>query len=452
MSVHPQSFFLRILIFACLSLIASVHVLSVFAEETPSDAVVPEEVSPVNEEVVPPIAVPEIIPEEVSPVPESINGVPTETPVDTEVPVVSELPDGPPAQIDSSGDTTMETTESSGDDISAPTDSETDVEYETEAVTPIADELTQDGSFIMLHSMSEGTTTFALSDQISFTLTSDTPFHERKKEPSQDGGASFVETVAEVTESFITEVVEMAHEVIETISEVVVTVAEEIGLSADGEQDAVTASTEASVMEDESVSEGVPVTSEDTSAKLAVEELDTQARIDGVPTAVSVSFVDDYSVVVTFDTSKIEPGVHTVHIAFTIAGTTFMWEGTCLWGGTIVYSREVGSGVWAIVLEDREGSSGLFIQEYDGSVFTYTILDDSFVFAQALNITVFENTLFWLSLGKDVLHGYDFLSRTQFSQSLDSAGETQIVLHEQIYRTSTRTAEPHFTSEITTAE
>jgi hypothetical protein len=369
--------------------------------------------------------------------------------VDTEATPPPLVPDVVQSQIT---DVSPETSEGVSESVTEDTVSEISATT-TESIEEVTPPLVIDAALPLTRTDGESSL-FTMDTPLVFTLTSDIPLqtiHEDEKEQSE----SFIDEIVEVVSDVGSTVVDAVAAVVDTLAEVVVEVMadarEFVGDTPYDARDESETLTVEATSTDMISQEGV----DDVVVGEIVEEMDTQSEsselqvtafIDGVPVSSSYTLHDMYTVVADVRPDTIEPGVHIIRIEILFDGKRFAWEGVCTWGGTVVYSKEVESGVWAIVLEQVEGGTALFLQEYNGTTFTYSSLDTSFTFAQASSIAVFENTLFWLSTGKDVLHGYDILSRTQFSQSLSQTDTSEVILHETVFRISTRTAAPQFTS------
>lgn len=447
MYLRSDKVFLRVLFALCLFLYLNIFV--VYAEEpVQSEETETQNSTPASDSEA-------VVDSEPVPEPTPADTIPVEPPLSPEVESIDvpvsegEEQASTSPDTESASDTSSENSTDSPqpeDVIPALTSSTTD-EFVDEVVPPTVLEVT--GQLTRLEGESS---LFSMSDSLVFTLISDTPLKKRAH-ADDSKSVSFVADIAQTVGDATTYVVESVADVVGAVIDTIVDAVEVVihgvsGLMSDESTVDSETPSEESTSRSEASTEPVEMDTRTVVEEApAVEESETLAVrtfIDGVLVSSSYVLLDEHTVLVDVRPDTIEPGVHTVRIETSFEGESAVWEGVCTWGGAVVYSKEVGSGVWAIVLEGVTEGTALFLQEYNGTTFTYSLLDSAFTFAQSSSITVFENTLFWLSLSKDVVYGYDILSRTQFSQSLSQTDESEVTLHEQPYTISTETAEPQF--------
>lgn len=293
---------------------------------------------------------------------------------------------------------------------------------------------------------------FGLIEQPVFILHAEQPFleaHEETDDDTEEHGV--VEDVLSSVDTAVDAVVEIVEEVIEVVVDATTAAATFV-------TDAVLPAEEVSgVLEEEG--EVLPISNSTNIVTTTTDEVavatDTETEVIDIP-SVEVSMpdapytvrvlVDGYlcthmnnlqnetTLEITIATSCMTPGTHQAHIEVEAEDTIYVWEGEFVWGGEVVAVRTLSTAHALTLIVSPEGSAALWLRESVGSDTLYTFLEARSNTASLPPIGMEGETILWVADAQNTLIGFDMLSRTTFSQSLEKRrADTEISLHETWY-------------------
>lgn len=393
--------------------------------------------------------------------PDVVEIIPPEPIPDTDIslPVTPPIEESVVSDTSTEGDTPEEVPSSTGTETPLE-DRASTTEKITEVQIPVP--LPEDETYI-LEADTYGP--FALVEQPVFVLHAEQPFLKIREDidgDTNEGGV--IEDMLTTVDNVVDAVVEMVGEVIEVVVDATTAAATFV-------VDAVTQSEdptevlevpevpaedgEASSINDD---ESIEVTT--TPAEEIAVSTDTEIETETVGTPEEVVVPDaPYTVRVLVDgqlcthtsnlqsetaleviitPSCMEPGTHQAHIEVEADDTIYVWEGEFVWGGEVVATQPLSTTLVLSLIVSSESGPALWLRESLGNDVLYTFLEARTSAVALPPVGMEGETILWVADAQNALIGFDLLSRTTFSQSLEKRRtDTEIPIHEMWYTVHT---------------
>lgn len=404
----------------------------------PNDDTVSEEVpSPDIVEIVPlePVVDTDIPPPDISPPEESmVSDTPVEGGVSEEVPITTEVE-------------------------TFPEENASTTEKITEVEIPIP--LPEDESHILTVDAYDP---FQLIEQPVFVLHAAQPFLVGpEKADSDDAESGMVEDMLTTVDNVVDAVVEMVGEVIEVVVDATtaaatfvvdaVTQSEESAEvrevpevpAEDGEVPSILAgeSTEVTTTATEEIAVATDTETETVDTfpiEVAVPDTPYTVRVlvDGKLCTHTSNLQSDTTLEVTVIPACMTPGTHLAHIEVEAADTIYVWEGEFVWGGEVVAVHTFDATRALMLIVSPEGNAALWLRESGNGDPLYTFLETRTDTVTLPPVGIEGEIILWVADAQNALIGFDMLSHTTFSQSLEKhRTDTEIPIHEMWYTVHT---------------
>lgn len=163
-----------------------------------------------------------------------------------------------------------------------------------------------------------------------------------------------------------------------------------------------------------------------------------RAFVDGHACTYSSNLLGDTRLAMTIIPSCMTPGTHHAHIEVEVGGVTSVWEGLFVWGGEVIATHTLDATHALVLITSPKGSTALWLRESVSDDTLYTFLEARANATTLPPIGMEGETILWVADAQNALVGYDMLSHTTFSQSLEKRRvDTEIPLHETWYTVHT---------------
>ncbi len=305
---------------------------------------------------------------------------------------------------------------------------------------------------------------FALIEQPVFVLHAEQPFLKIREDIDGDTNeGSVIEDMLTTVDNVVDAVVEMVGEVIEIVVDATtaaatfvvdtVTQSEEPAevrevpevREENGEVPSIRAgeSTEVTTTSTEEIAVATDTETESLDTfpvEVAVPDAPYTVRVlvDGQLCTHTSNLQSETTLEVTVAPPCMTPGTHQAHIEVEASDTIYVWEGEFVWGGEVIATQTLDTTRALALIVSPLSGAGLWLREIVNGDTLYTFLEVRTGALALPPIGMEGETILWVADAQNALIGFDLLSRTTFSQSLENRRvDTEIPLHEAWYTVHT---------------
>ncbi len=258
-------------------------------------------------------------------------------------------------------------------------------------------------------------------------------------------------TVSDLYEdSFVETIVDAVVDTVDSVVDLIIPTAEGQEVVPDTLQEVEPTDTKSETdVSTSSVETGIATSTADT-VNLAKDEASTTSIatttpmaafviIDTVRYTVSVTYTEEGVFVVDLVNAVFGVGVHTLELHIPFKGELHVAYYTFSVDGTVVSMRVLQEGITVLVVADQFGIQTLWLERLqENGVRSFQQIADETTMAQNPVLEFKDNTLFWTTPLKEALIGFDVVSNSSFSQTLNlrASEKNSIELHNGTYDVS----------------
>jgi hypothetical protein len=253
---------------------------------------------------------------------------------------------------------------------------------------------------------------------------------------------SFVEAIVEVVSDTVTSVVDFfiptaeGQEVVQDgIGEDIVPVEPVTSIAAQFTTDIDVAQIASTTETESATSSRADIVRDDVvvSATTSTSTQTSFAVVDGIRYPVYITYTEDETFVVDMQSAVFGVGVHTLQLPVLFQEKMYVAYYTFSVDGTVLSTRPLKEGIFAVVIADADAFQTLWlIEQSERGVQSIQKIADETTMSQNPVLEFNDDTLFWTSPTKETLIGFDIVSRTSFSQTLNLKSRDENILKLQL--------------------